>query len=461
MATIKKRGKSYQFRCYDGYDTSGRQIERTMTWTPPEGMSEKKADKEAAHQAALFEEKVRLGQVAAGSRVKFQDFAERWFSDYAEVQLRPRTVARYRSLTARIYPALGHHYIDKIRPAHLMAFYKELSAAVTEICYHSKIDLKAELKARKLSMRALCNSADFSLSVVHRAANGGNIQKKNAEQLAAVLGLPVEEVFEKIEEEKQLSGKTVLHYHRFLSSVMQTAVRWQLITENPCERVDPPKAQHKEIEFLDAEQSVRLLELVADEPVPYRTAVTVLLFTGMRRSELLGLKWSDIDFTHQTVSISRSLHYLPGKGIFEDETKNASSRRVIKIPTAAADSFRSLKAWQSQQRLALGELWQPSDYVFTNDFGEVMFPDSLSSWFHRFIMGTSLPPVHLHSLRHTNATLYIANGVAVTTVAGQLGHSTATTTANIYAHSIKSAQAAAAEMLDDLLAAPPKRKANA
>ena len=106
MATIKKRGGSYLFRCYDGYTTSGRQIERSMTWTPPEGMSEKRADKEAAHQAALFEEKVRNGQIAASSRVKFQDFAERWFSDYGETQLRPRTLARYRTLTARIYPAL-------------------------------------------------------------------------------------------------------------------------------------------------------------------------------------------------------------------------------------------------------------------------------------------------------------------------------------------------------------------
>lgn len=105
----------------------------------------------------------------------------------------------------------------------------------------------------------------------------------------------------------------------------------------------------------------------------------------------------------------------------------------------------------------LGDQWHNSEYVFTNEIGEVIHPDSLSSWFHRFILTTDLPPIHLHSLRHTNATLYIANGVAVTTVAGQLGHSTPSTTANIYAHSIQSAQAAAADMMDDLLAAPQKR----
>ena len=88
MATIKKRGNSYLFRCYDGYNQNGKQIERTMTWKIPEGMSERKAEKEALHQAALFEERVRMGQIAE-PKIKFADFASKWFSDYAEVQCRP------------------------------------------------------------------------------------------------------------------------------------------------------------------------------------------------------------------------------------------------------------------------------------------------------------------------------------------------------------------------------------
>ena len=97
MPTIKKRGHSYLFRCYDGYDAHGKQVEHTMTWHPPEGMSEKRADKEAQHQAALFEEQVRHGLVPE-RRVKFSVYAQRWFSDYAAVQLRPRTVNRYHDL---------------------------------------------------------------------------------------------------------------------------------------------------------------------------------------------------------------------------------------------------------------------------------------------------------------------------------------------------------------------------
>ena len=117
MATIKKRGNSYLIRCYDGYDQNGKQIERTMTWKIPAGMSEKKAEKEAQHEAALFEERVRTGQTAE-RKIKFADFADKWFSDYAEVQLRPKTVARYKGLMERINPAIGHIYLDRLRPTH-------------------------------------------------------------------------------------------------------------------------------------------------------------------------------------------------------------------------------------------------------------------------------------------------------------------------------------------------------
>ena len=452
MANITKRGNSYTIRVSAGYDTSGKQIIKTMTWKPPAGMSEKKAEKEALREATLFEEKIRNGLVA-DSRVKFQDFAERWFTDYAEIQLRPRTVARYRELTGRIYPVIGHLYIDKIRPAHLMDFYKDLTSSTIDTKYHCKIDLKARLKKIHLTKTECAEKAGVSLAVLRSIYEGKNIEAGSAEKLAAALSVPIETLFDPVNVEKTLSNKTILHYHRLISSIMQTAVKWQVIVSNPCERVDPPKVQQKQAEYLEVEEAIQLLTLLEDDAVPiqYRTAVTVLLFTGMRRGELLGLKWSDIDFDNQTISISRSSLYLPGKGVFEDETKTDSSNRVIKIPTAAATSLHSFKIWQAKQRLAMGENWHYTGYVFTSQNGTPMRPDTLSGWFHDFIKKTDLPQIHIHSLRHTNATLNIANGVAVTTVAGLLGHANATTTAKIYAHSIKSAQAAAAEMMDNLL----------
>ena len=126
MAHIKKRGDSYLIRVGDGYDLEGKQISKHMTWHPPAGMSKAKADREAKRQAALFEEQVKTGMMVDGS-IKFADFAQRWFRDYAEEQLRPRTVARYRDLMVRINPAIGHMSMKSIGPVQLMEFYRTLT----------------------------------------------------------------------------------------------------------------------------------------------------------------------------------------------------------------------------------------------------------------------------------------------------------------------------------------------
>ena len=148
MATIKKRGKGYLFRVYAGYDSNGKQIEKTKTWTPPPAWSEKRAEKEALHQAALFEEQVRTGAVVGG-KIKFADFAQRWFTEYAESRLRPRTVARYKELINRVNSELGHMPLDRIRPTHLLEFYRHLECAEPKnATYQCTCDLKEKLHCR-------------------------------------------------------------------------------------------------------------------------------------------------------------------------------------------------------------------------------------------------------------------------------------------------------------------------
>ena len=133
---------------------------------------------------------------------------------------------------------------------------------------------------------------------------------------------------------------------------------------------------------------------------------------------------------------------------------------MIRVPASAMELLKTYRHWQLEQQMSAVDIWQNTGKIFTAADGTPMHPDVLSGWFHDFIRTTDLPPIHLHSLRHTNATLAIANGIAVTTVAGQLGHASPTTTMKIYAHAIQSAQAAAADMMDELLKMPtskPKR----
>jgi len=459
MANITKRGNSYRFRVSAGYSTDGKQIFKTMTWTPPAGMSAKRAEKEAQHQAALFEEQVRTGQTADNKRVKFQDFAEKWFTDYAETQLRRKTIASYRDLMKRIYPALGHLYLDKIRPAHLTAFYRELTDTTKESTYKARIDLRSLLKGRGYSLVKFSEEFGVSRSALTNACKGKNIGYDNAAKIAAGLNMKLSDLFDVANPDSRLSPATVGKYHRVISSIMQTAVEWQYIVANPCERVKPPKVPKSEAAFLTVEQAIELLDLLQDAPTHYRCAVTVLLFCGFRRGELLGLTWDDIDFEHHTINVDKATAYLPEYGVYDDDTKNESSERVIKVSDEALSALREMKTWQTECRLAAGSLWKESDKVFTNPDGGPIHPDTLSSWFHDFIEKTDLPQIHIHSLRHTFATLHIGNGEAVTTVSGLLGHASPNTTTKIYAHSIRSAQAAAADALQDLLRPKDHRRA--
>jgi integrase len=169
----------------------------------------------------------------------------------------------------------------------------------------------------------------------------------------------------------------------------------------------------------------------------YKTMALLLLYSGMRRGELCGLEWKDIDFENHLVNICRTSQYTPKKGIFTKGTKMASSIRIIKLPATTITILREYKRWQTEQRLAVGDQWRDCDRLYTSWNGKPGHPDSLTQWFGDFIKRTDLLQIHIHSLRHTNATLMIAGGEDILTVSKLLGHAQASTTTNIYAHAIR------------------------
>ena len=461
MATIQKRGSSYKIVVSCGYDLNGKQLRRTMTWTPPEGMTKRQTEKELNRQATLFEEKCRSGQVLDGN-IKFADFAEKWFRDYAEKQLRPTTVAGYRHFIKRVLPAIGHIRMDKLRPHHFMAFYDNLaeSGIREDTLYRCKLDFKTFLQKEHITAVQLAEKAGIGVRTLYALNRGQKVKAETAQKIDAALNC-AQSIFEPVDGDKQLTGNTVAHYHKMLSSMMSTAVKWQSIYDNPCARVDPPKIERKEAAYLDEIQAQRLLDLLDNEPITYRTMITLLLHTGLRRGELCGLEWGDIDLERGLLDVQRSSLYLPEKGVFMDDTKNNSSKRVLKLTPDALVMLRQYKAWQGRERLRIGdqwaEAWGDHPRLFTTWNGKPLHPATVTGWFHDFIARSDLPPVSIHSLRHTNATLLIAAGTNVRTVSAHLGHSQTSTTMNIYSHSIKSAEAAAAEALQSVLTRSKKR----
>lgn len=460
MANITKRGDTYTIRVSAGYDINGKKMLRNMTWKPEPGMTKRQIEKEVERQAILFEENIKSG-LCMGSNIRFADFAERWMNEYARKQLRSKTVAQYEALLPRINAAMGHLKIEKIQPHHLLSFYNNLAEKGIRLDtkYTAIVDLRQIIKDNKYTFKTLSTQAGISEQSIASAVKGNNVSEKTAQAISSALNLNIKKLFKAVDEGKTLSGKTMQHYHRLISSIMNTAVQWQVISNNPCERVKPPKTERKEAQYLDEVQAVEMLNCLENEPITYKTLFTVILYSGMRRGEACGLEWSDIDFENGIVDINKSSLYLPNKGIFDDDTKNVSSRRVIRLPSPAISALKALKVYQAQERLKLGEQWHNSNKVFTAWNGKPIHPDTVSGWFHKFVKRHNLPNIKVHSLRHTNATLLIFNGTDIKTVSQRLGHADVSTTGNIYTHAIKTADERAAEALADILT--PKAQKNA
>lgn len=441
MATVKRRGKTYLIRVYAGYDAEGRQVERTKTWTPPAGLTDKAAEKEAQIQAALFEDQIRNG-IETMQKIKFAEFGRKWFSQYAEKQLRRRTIAGYQDLWQKISSVLGHLPLDKIRPFHIIDFYASLAdSGQTGRCTPA-LNIKRTIKEKGMTKAAFAEASGVGLSTLGTVFQGKSVSFETARKIANGLGLPMESCFVQAEA-KQISAATIKKYHQLLHKMLEDAVHWQYIPFNPCSRVSPPKSLAPEISYLDDRQATHFLELLAKEKVMYSRPVYLIFLTGMRRGELLGLEWKDIDWDGKSIQVSRTSQYLAGQGVFTDSTKSKSSERQIAIPEAAIEILRGQQQWQTRQK-ALTKAWVDTDRIFTMEDGRPMRPDQLTHWFTQFVRRSDLPPIHLHSIRHTYATLCIADNIPLTAVAAQLGHANVWTTAKIYAHSIQTAEASAA-----------------
>ena len=243
--------------------------------------------------------------------------------------------------------------------------------------------------------------------------------------------------------EEGLSPTTVLNLHNVLHRALKTAVRWNLLARNPCDLVSPPRRKRFEIQPLNMQQIHQLLATARGHRL--EVLFILALATGMRRGELLALKWGDLDLQQGTLQVKRILtripSKLPGKGFEESEPKTDKGRRSIVLPSFAVEALQQHRLRQLEAKLKAGPAWQDHDYVFCTSIGTHLNPtrdvlDVLKS----FLKKAGLPNIRFHDLRHSSATMLLGMQVHPKIVQEILGHSQISMTMDIYSHVLPSMQ---------------------
>lgn len=456
MATIEKitgkNGTTYRISVSGGFDTAGKRIRHRMIYKPEPGMTARQIQKAVQRAAADFERSIEQG-FTLDNRQTFAEYASYVLDLKERTGVRPTTLDRYRELLGRINAAIGHIKLADLRPQHLNSFYKNLAEPGLRIGGGSataKIDLAKWLKENKKTRAGIAEAAGVAASTVSAAAQGKSIQETKAESIAKAMGKKLGDVFTVEQNMEPLADKTVLAYHRLISIVLTQAEKEMLVPYNAAAKATPPKAAKKAPNYFQPETISEILKALEAEPLKWQLITHLLLVTGCRRGEIMGLKWEKVDFKNNRITIDRALIVSPSKGVYESTTKT-DDIRYLNLPAETMALLKQHKREQLQLQIANGDRWQRTGFVFTQDNGDRMNPDSITAWLNDFSKRHGLPHINPHAFRHTVASVLLANGTDIVTVAAQLGHASASTTENFYAHIIEENKARATECIADVL----------
>lgn len=374
-----KDGKviSYKFRCYLGREESGKQIFRCITWQPPEGLTPSKAERTAQRVATEWEKQVKdeyEKDLQNPERVKEREIAKNW-TDFAVFAL------------DTWFPLC---ICDGDHKPKTVDFYRHITNKISEYFKGKAIQQIASTDIQKYLIY---------LRTKYRTKQG-----------------------------KPISDKTIRHHYCVLTLIFAYAVEQEIILKNPMDKVDCPKLAKKPVEALTQEQAVDFLSRLDSCDMDFRCMLTLLITTGIRRGELMGLQWRDIDFEHLTISIQRNVTYTPESGVIVDTPKTENSMRIIPLIPSVAQLLAQYRMSRTDTK---------ESFLFPSDKGDKIArdPNAVTRRVKRFMKNNGFPDMSPHDLRHSCATLLLNNGADIKSVQEILGHTNASTTLNFYVKS--------------------------
>ncbi len=247
--------------------------------------------------------------------------------------------------------------------------------------------------------------------------------------------------------DEKLSSKVVHDIHGVLHLALDNALRWGMVSRNVCDLVTPPSIVSREVVPLSVEQARLLVKHVRDHRL--EVLLTTAVVTGMRRGELLALRWSDIDFDRSRLVVLHSVDFIAGYGYVEGKPKTAAGKRVISLPAFLRDLLKEHHARQLEQRKAVAH-WQDRGLVFPNLRGGYLHPNHMGEMFRKLLKDAGLPHIHFHDLRHSAASILLCMGVNIKVIQEMLGHSDISITLRTYSHLLPSMQQEVVETWNDV-----------
>ena len=376
----KKDGKtvSYKFKCCLGRDEKGKQLFRCSTWRAPDGLTPSKAQRAAEKAAAQWEKEIRdeyEKDRKDPQRIKEREIAKSQ-TDFPDFIINTWFPMRVRD---------GEHKTTTIE------FYRHITNKIAE--YFSEKALQ-EISSIQIQQYLIYLRTQY-----------------------------------RTKQNKPISDKTIRHHYCTLKQVFDFAEEQELIVKNPMDKVECPKLAKKQVDAFTPEQAQRFLSLLSGCPIDFRCMLTLLLTAGIRRGELMGLQWGDIDFNGLTIAIRRNVTYTPESGVKVGTPKTENSLRIIPIMPSVGNLLKDYKAatYTGVQ----------TSFLFPNEKGAEFprDPNSVTRRVKRFMRLNALPDMSPHDLRHSCATLLLNSGADIKSVQEILGHSNASTTLNFYVKS--------------------------
>lgn len=387
MANIEQRGdNSYRFTVYLPKDAKGKYPKVRKSITIEEKMSPKQLKEYLDREYLKFKDEVLSGNYVQTERILFKDFAQQWEKDFASTLALTTFGNHQRKLELHINPIIGHMRMDQINQFHLMGILRDMKR------YDGK--------------------------------------------------------------DEPVSYHSKQDVYRTLKSIFKYAVKWGVLPSNPMDGIEKPRPSDtddvgKEMQVYEENEIETLMQMLQSEPELWRMMFTLALAAGLRKGELLGLEWKDVDFVNQQIYIHQSI-VLTKQGPHFKSTKTKKSKRYVTLPESVMEELKTYRKYWAKEKLKKGDKWieQDREWLFHSFDGTHLYPTSPSKRWHQFINGHNFKYIRLHDLRHTSASLLIAQGVHAKLISERLGHSDISVTMNTYGHAFKSADRAAADKLD-------------